>query len=52
MKVIEFPMFRPDVQRVADTLKVVIYEQCAGLSVAETIGVLEVVKLEILNAQY
>ena len=52
MKVINFPIYRPDIQQVAEHLKAEIYRQCTGLSVSETIGVLEVIKLEILNDQY
>lgn len=51
-KIISFPIYRPDVQQVADYLKAEVYKQCEALSVAETIGLLEVIKLEILNAQY
>ena len=51
-KVINFPMYRPDIQHVVDYLKGEIYSQCVNLSVAETIGILEVIKMEILNEQY
>jgi len=49
--VINFPMCRPDIQQIADSLKAEVYHQCESLSVAEVIGILEVIKLEILNAQ-
>ncbi len=52
MNVIRFPMYRPDIQQVAERLKAEIYRECEQLSVAETIGLIEVIKLEILNAQY
>lgn len=52
MSVINFPIYRPDIQRVAEDLKAEIYKRCVGLSVSETIGMIEVIKLEILNEQY
>jgi hypothetical protein len=52
MKVISFPVYRPDIQQVAEYLKQEIYKQCSGLSVSETIGILEVIKNEIMNEQY
>lgn len=52
MNVINFPIYRPDIQQVAECLKAEIYKQCSGLSVSETVGVIEVIKQEILSEQY
>lgn len=42
---------RPDLQRLVDDLKRIVYERSGGISVTEAIGALELAKLEILKEQ-
>jgi hypothetical protein len=49
--VIQFPTRRADIQALVDQIKALVYAQSGRISVAEAIGVLEVIKVEILAEQ-
>ena len=49
--VIQFPTRRADIQALVEQIKALVYTESGRMSVAEAIGVLEVVKQEILAEQ-
>jgi hypothetical protein len=51
MKVEEFPVRKPVVEAFAEELKELVYRYTNRLAVAEVIGTIEVVKLEIFKEQ-
>lgn len=42
---------RPDLQRLVNEIKRVVYEQAGSISVTEAIGAIELAKLEIIKEQ-
>jgi hypothetical protein len=42
---------RPDLQRLVDDLKRIVYERAGDISVTEAIGAMELAKLELLKEQ-